>query len=411
MHAILVCLGSDGDVFPYVGLGTRLRARGHQVTLTSNESYQSLAAEHGFGFRMLASTSEIDQLLGHPDIWHPLKSGWLAARWGGRFIGRQVDLLAELTRDPEAVLVASPFILAARIVQEKLACRLASIALMPWMIPSVFEPPVLPGLTLPRRAPRWVGHLYWRLIDVTGDLLAGRAFNRVRASLGLKPVHRMFQWWLSPDLAVGLFPDWYAPPQADWPPQLRLAGFPEFDGHARAELPAEVRAFCDAGSPPIAFTLGTAMQFATGFFRSAIEACGLLGRRGILLTKYPQQLPASLPPFINPCRFAPFRDLLPLCAAVVHHGGIGTTARALASGTPQVVCPMAFDQMDNAQRVKRLDAGVALGRRQWTGQRLAEALAGLLTPERRVQCQTVAARFGDTDTLDVAAGWIEGMIT
>ena len=81
-----------------------------------------------------------------------------------------------------------------------------------------------------------------------------------------------------PDLVIGLFPPWYAAPQPDWPPQLRLAGFGRFDG-AQESLPDDVRTFCQAGSPPIAFTLGTGMKHAADFFRTAVAACDTLGAR------------------------------------------------------------------------------------------------------------------------------------
>src|SRR5207245_1932633 len=86
-------------------------------------------------------------------------------------------------------------------------------------------------------------------------------------------------------------------------------------------------------SPPIAFTLGTGMTHAAGFFRTAVAACDALGARGLLLTKYPDVIPARLPPRVRHCAFAPFRQLLPLCGAVVHHGGAGTTAAPRATAT------------------------------------------------------------------------------
>src|SRR5205823_14931335 len=90
---------------------------------------------------------------------------------------------------------------------------------------------------------------------------------------------------------------------------------------------------------------------------AAVAACERLGVRGLLLTKYPHQLPPRLPPTVRYCPFAPFRRLLPLCGAVVHHGGIGTTAAALSAGIPQLILPLAWDQPDNAERVRRLGVG------------------------------------------------------
>jgi UDP:flavonoid glycosyltransferase YjiC (YdhE family) len=234
-------------------------------------------------------------------------------------------------------------LLAARLIQEKLGVPLVSVVLQPWMIPSVFAPPVMMGgLTLPRWAPRAIVKTYFRALDGFGALLLGRELNSLRASLGLKRVRRIFQWWFSPELVIGMFPEWFGEPQRDWPHQIKLAGFPLNDGQPNDGVPEDTIEFCRAGSPPIAFTFGTGMMHARELFQKAIEACRMLRERAIFLTKFRSQLPRSLPPFAHHCDFAPFQKLFPLCAAVVHHGGIGTVAKALAAGTPQLVLPFAW---------------------------------------------------------------------
>jgi len=92
---------------------------------------------------------------------------------------------------------------------------------------------------------------------------------------------------------------------------------------------------------------------------------------------------------------------------VVHHGGIGTTARALAAGTPQLVLPLAWDQPDNAARVRRLGAGSSLGARHRSAARLAEALAEQLKPEAQARYRALSARIGDDDALERAGVWLE----
>jgi UDP:flavonoid glycosyltransferase YjiC (YdhE family) len=408
MHAILVSLGTDGDVYPYVGLGRRLRARGARVTLVANEHFRPLAADLGLGFRPLVSDAETHALLADRDFWRPLHSARAAARWGLGLIPRQYELVAGLARDPDAVLVGNPGVFAARLVQETRGTPLATLLLQPWMIPSTDAPPAMPGgLTLPRRTPRPLAAAYWRLVDAFGDLCVMGRLNAFRAALGLPPARRVSRWWLSPQRVIGLFPDWYAPPQPDWPPQVRLAGFPLYDGGRGGGLPADVRDFCRAGPPPVAFTLGTGMMHAAGFFRAALRACRALGVRGLFLTKYPRQLPRPLPPAVRHCAFAPFLQLLPLCAAVVHHGGAGTVAKALATATPQLILPLAWDQPDNAARVKRLGVGDWLGTHRRGGPHLARALARLMTPTTRARCRAAAARFGADDALDAAARWVE----
>jgi rhamnosyltransferase subunit B len=251
--------------------------------------------------------------------------------------------------------------------------------------------------------------VYWLSVDAAGYLLATRHLSAIRTTLGLKHVRRLFRWWLSTDLVIGLFPDWYAAPQPDWPPQLRLAGFGRFDG-VREELPHEIGEFCQAGAMPVAFTLGTGMTHAAAFFRTAVSACKRLGTRGILLSKYPGLIPGSLPSSIIYCRFAPFRQLLPLCGALVHHGGVGTTAAALESGCPQVILPLAWDQPDNAARVTRLGVGSSLVSRQRTSGHIARALTRLMSPEVLDRCRVVAAQTQERNGFDFAADWVEELM-
>src|SRR5262249_42470783 len=161
------------------------------------------------------------------------------------------------------------------------------------------------GLTIPAWLPRPLRRLYWLAVDGAGYALVVPSLNPVRVGLGLPPVRRLFRWWLSPDLVIGLFPRWYAAPQLDLPPQLRLAGSGRFDG-AREALPEEVRRFCGEGSRPIAFPLGPGMTHAAGFFRTAVAACRALGARALLLTKHPDVIPTRLPPQVRHCAFAPF---------------------------------------------------------------------------------------------------------
>jgi UDP:flavonoid glycosyltransferase YjiC (YdhE family) len=322
-------------------------------------------------------------------------------------INRQYEALAELTGEPGSVLVANPGLLAARLVQEKLNTPMASLLLQPGLLPSSTAPPEMPGgVTIPAWLPHSLRPLYWLGVDAAGYALVAPSLNRVRAGLGLPAIHRVFRWWLSPEMAIGLFSGWYASPQPDWPPQLRLAGFGRFDG-TQTELPEDLQRFCKEGSPPIAFTFGTGMRHAADLFRMAAAVCDAIGARGLLLTKYSDVIPLRLPPRVRHCAFAPFRQLLPLCAAVVHHGGIGTTAAALEAGCPQLILPLAWDQPDNAARVVKLGVGLTLGSRQRSSGHVIRALAQLMTPDFCDHCRAIASRAAAEDGFNLAAEWIE----
>src|SRR6185436_2126361 len=95
------------------------------------------------------------------------------------------------------------------------------------MLPSVHAPPVMMGgVSIPSCAPRVAVRAYFRMLDGVGGVLLGRELNALRRSLGLPPVRRVFQWWFSPQLLIGMFPEWFGQPQPDWPSQVKLAGFP-----------------------------------------------------------------------------------------------------------------------------------------------------------------------------------------
>jgi UDP:flavonoid glycosyltransferase YjiC (YdhE family) len=140
-------------------------------------------------------------------------------------------------------------------------------------------------------------------------------------------------------------------------------------------------------------------------YDQVIEACQSLNIRTIVLTGHIDQLPSS--PQVHHCSFAPFQELFPKCAAVVHHGGVGTVAKALAAGIPQLVLPFAFDQMDNATRVQRLGAGDWLKPRKRNTQSIAKALGAVLSSATRVRCEALAAKFGREDGLQKAAELVE----
>jgi rhamnosyltransferase subunit B len=410
MHALLVTIGTAGDIFPYIGLGDRLRCRGHRVTLVASGHYEAKAVSHGFGFRPLISAAENRALLENPDFWNPFKVAPLAAKWGMRLVEPQLRLLSELSAEPDAVLVSSPAILAAGMVHEKLGRPLVNLVLQPWMVPSSIAPPVMPLLDL-RRLPRPLVRLFWRSLDVVVDGLIGRRLNRIRADYGLKPTRRILSGWFSSQLIVGLFPEWYGPPQTDWPGAVRLVGFPMFDGGGDHDaMPVEVEAFCRSSPPPVAVAFGSEMMHAAPAFHAVIEVLARSGLRGIVLTKYRAQLPATLPASIRHCPFAPFQKLFPLCGAVVHHGGIGTTAKALAAGTPQLVLPFGFDQMDNAARVERLGTGLSVRFKEGRSAAIETALQRLLAGEMGECCRHVRQRFATMpDALETAADLVEGL--
>ncbi len=415
MHHLLVTIGSHGDTHPFIGLGARLRARGHRVTVAANDHFEPIIRAAGLDFAELGTAEEFRKALDLPDMWHPMKSFRTVFEAGILpLIRRTYDLIAEHYVPGETIVTAHAIAFGARIAQETLNIPLATIHLAPSVLRSVHLAPRFGNAPFIPYSPRFLLHALWWIGDhFVADPVLAAPINAVRAEFGLPPVKNIIKdWWLSPQRVIGLWPEWFGPFQPDWPAQLKLTGFPLYDERGVHELAPELSAFLHAGDPPIAFTFGSAMLHARKYFEAAADACQRLGRRGIFLTRHPQQIPPNLPASVKHFDYAPFSELLPRCAALVHHGGIGTTSQALASGVPQLVMPFAFDQHDNAARVKRLGVGAQIAPKRFRAAKVAKVLRQLLDdPGLPARCRTVAAKFNDHDPLGEACDLIEQLVS
>lgn len=411
MNVLLFPIGSHGDVHPFVGLGAALRDRGHRVTVLTNSHFGPMIDQAGLNFIALGGEDDYQQALNDPKLWEPLEGFKRVVEWG---IVRQMrpiyDLIAEHYVPGETVVLAQATAFGARIAQEALGVPLVTVNLQPALLRSVVEPPVLPGHGLMRRLPRaGRGLFYWLGDRLIVDPLLTKEVDAFRAELGLPRVRRFLnRWWFSPQRVLGLFPDWFAPPQPDWPPQVELTGFPLFDERGLKPVPAEVNEFLAQGDPPIVFTPGTAMSHGHEFFKAAVGACQRLNRRGILLTRFAEQVPPSLPEGILHVSYVPFSQLLPRALALVHHGGIGTSAQGLAAGLPQLIMPLAHDQPDNAARLTRLGVARTLYPQRFQAPAVADALSALLGSSGVAKrCRDLASRVLEQDSLGDACASIE----
>jgi UDP:flavonoid glycosyltransferase YjiC (YdhE family) len=171
----------------------------------------------------------------------------------------------------------------------------------------------------------------------------------------MPPVRDIFyQWSLSPDRVIGLFPDWFAPRYADWPLAFLHGGFVRFEAEGGQSVPPELNRSAD---PLVVFTAGSAGAEARSFFAAAVAASRGQRWRSLLLTGFDNHLEGALPENVSCHPFIPLSVILPKSRLLVHHGGLGSASAALMAGIPQLVVPFGHDHFDNADRVKRLGVG------------------------------------------------------
>ncbi|HSU65309.1 MAG TPA: nucleotide disphospho-sugar-binding domain-containing protein [Tepidisphaeraceae bacterium] len=409
LRVLLIALGSHGDVHPFVGIGQTLRARGHDVRVVANPYFERVIDEAGLAFVPIGTSEEYQHLAMDPALWRRLDGTRTVLASLGKTLRPVYEAIADNSVRGDTVVAASTLAFGARVAQDHLGIPTATVHLQPSVFISALRPPTLPGTFMPAWLPVWMRRMQIRLIDRMADSMILPSLNSFRRELGLAPVRRALTRYMhSPQRVIGLFPDWFAPPAPDWPAQTRLTGFPLFDESETERLSEELLRFLEAGDPPMAFTPGSAMWSGHQFLAEAARSCERLGRRGLLLTRHAGHLPASLPPGVLHVGYAPFSALLPRCAALVHHGGIGTSAQALASGIPQLVVPHAHDQPDNADRLQRLGVARIIQPRQFRSARVAHALCELLGSSGVAdRCHQIASRFTGSGPNENTADLIE----
>lgn len=406
---LVIASGSAGDTHPLVALAVALRDRGHEIRFVAYHHFGELARKLGLDFVPLGSTDE--------DLRGPQAPSF--RQQGTRTCTRNLRPLYEIilreSRPRNTILIGSVNTFAARLARETPGIPLVNINLQPAVYRSEYDAPGLPIPDIPgmpkrlahavRRAQFAAAHR-WKL-----DPVFGQPLNEFRAELGLAPVRHPFHRWAhSPDLNVGLFPSWYARPEPDWPPQTQLTAFPDLDLDGIIDADPAVDEFLEAGEAPIVFTHGSEWRFANNYFDTATRVCRAMGCRGILLTRFPEQLPRDLPPGVVHFPFVPLSRLLLRARAIVHHGGVGTSAAGLAAGIPQVVVPRTHDQPDNAARLKRLGVAAVLSPRACRPLPLQRELERLLDSDEVAEnCRRWAPRVHENDPMPEACRLIEGL--
>lgn len=409
MNIILPTIGTAGDVHPMIALAHTLQRRGHRVTIVTNPLHEQTVLETRIEFHALGTRAEAEALLADPDLWDARRGFQTIAQGAVLPAMRPLYEFIAAQDLSKTVVAAQSLALGARVAHDKLGVPLATVHLQPSLIRSVYDPPIN-GFPMPDWFPEPLRHAWWWLADtVVIDPALASGVNDYRAELGLPPVKRLFHEWLhSPQCVLGLFPDWFAPPQPDWPTQTRLTGFPLYDAGQGNPLPAALQRFLDAGGPPLVFTFGSGMRHADELFRAGIDATQQLGCRAVVLTRDHSQLPHTLPPTVHHEPYVPLADLLPHVALLMHHGGIGTVSQGLASAVPQLVTPFTHDQPDNARRLERLGAGLSLSPSRLRSRDVARAIDTLLSdPAVKSRCDDLARRTDPHQAREAAAEYIE----
>lgn len=409
---VIVTYGSLGDLHPAIALALRLRDRGHRAEIATSEPYRPRIAALGLPFHGVRPNLSIADEAVLRRIMDGMKGSVHLMR--DLVYPSAPQMFADLAPIVAGtdLFIAGEMVCVAPLLSEITGVRRAFFALSPISFFTAHDPSLMPGPPGTRFF-QSLGPTANRVMRMMARISSYRWWAPLRElhrSVGVPPGRSpFFEGKFSPHLNLALFSAALQAPQPDWPSHTVQTGFLFHDeAEQHPKLPPAVEKFLDAGEPPLVFTLGSAaVHLAGDFYSESARAAEILGRRALLLLG-PNPAPERLPTSVLPWDYLPYAQIFPRAAAVVHQGGIGTTAQVLRAGQPMIVVPHAHDQFDNAARATRLGIAREIFRRQYRAAHVAATLADLLAnPTTTVATRKIGDRIRAEQGLERACDAVE----
>jgi sterol 3beta-glucosyltransferase len=390
MRILIIAAGSRGDVQPYVALGKGLSATGHEVRLVTTTNYELLVTSHGLDFWPVEMNMQ--EMVESERMRALLESGNLLtqmaelAKMGKQSIVKLATRSLEASQGADLVMGGLSGMFVAAAIAEKTGIPLLQAHNVPFTPTCVFSGALIP------RPPKWLGGALNRLTHhLTRQILwlTARPGDRVarRQVFSLSPSPT---WGPFGSGVLGQSPILYGispaviPPPPDWDPkQIHVTGY-WFLPPSQNWRPSEaLERFLEVGPPPVYVGFGSMSNRKPEETADLVlDALEQTGQRGVVFSGWAGLQKADLPDSVLMIDSTPHTWLFQRMAAVVHHGGAGTTAAGLRAGVPSIVVPFHGDQPFWGRRVAELGVGpVPIPRRKLTVDRLAQALARAIGDE------------------------------
>lgn len=408
MRIAMIALDTRGGIQPYAALALGLRSAGHDVRLLAPEDFADRLSRYGITVVPMTGSAEqtARSARGVAEMSRTQRIRVMREHTGNQVVGPARDMLAACA-DADLITGGVGGMVAGLPIAEKLGVPLLEAHLQPLGPPTA----AFPGVLTPH-VPLWTGkagrRLSHRLTAVALRMPFAAATARVRTEvLGLpaRPDPRR-------DPRRGLpsvygYSRYVVPDAPEWGPDRHVTGYWILPAHPEWTPPARLREFLAAGPPPVCVGFGSmAGKDPAALTRLVTDAVRHAGVRAVLLSGWGGlQEDAVRHDDVLVLDEAPHDWLLPRCAAVVHHGGAGTTGAGFAAGIPQIVVPYGVDQPFWGSRVAALGVGAApIPRRRLTTDSLADAVRVVTTDgDMRRRAAELGRRVRSEDGVHKAA--------
>lgn len=393
-------------------LGGALAAAGHQVALAplsiDDKDYSSLCEVLGISHLRVVERAGFDMpafLKRSRAIRNPLR---LARFFFEECYLPYVDALyavgCRLSAESD-VVIGHFFMYPLRAAAEKAGVPFVTVTLWPGLVPSAHRPPH----GGPNLGP-FLNRLEWRAVEVLMNRVLAPAVGDLFRRVGLPRFDNVLtDVLLSDRLNLLAWSRVFCGEQPDWPPRHRLCGFLNVPAEVETRtMPPELEQFLDAGEPPVYMTLGSGEQLSPAELAALLAAAARgAGVRAIIQTTLKNPPPSNDSIFFT--RRSAHETVFPRCAAVVHHGGAGTTHTALRCGKPAVVACFMDEQRDWGRTLHRLGVGARpLNVMRTTPRKLSRRMRQVLdSPEMPVRAAELAERMRNEDGPAAAVRLVE----
>jgi sterol 3beta-glucosyltransferase len=380
MHITIFVYGTWGDIRPHVVLGMALQQAGHEVQVAASPGYEAWVRERGLGYTPLSvdvntfareNAAVMDMgIVGQLQTARKVVTPMLTQMG--------LDVL-EATRDSDVLMTVE--FGAALLFDVLRVNKLKTILINPAPLNPTREfssamPPAPGWFPFPARYNRFS----YSVVRRAGwSVLAGARNTLATKHLGLpKSTFGDFQAMLAVTPALTTVSKHVLQRPADWADHWQVTGY-LFDDEPDWTPPQDLSDFLDAGDAPVYIGFGSMPDSKPDVTtRMIIDAVQQSGKRAVILTGWAGLGADDVPANIHILKYAPHHWLFPRMAALVHHGGAGTTASGFRAGVPTVIVPHNGDQPYWGRRVKALRVGPdAIPRKKLTADNLAAAIKAL----------------------------------
>jgi len=382
IRVLLLTHWAGGDVFPFIKLAKKLVKTGFEVVLFTHCIYEKYLIGTNVTFVAIDNLSEYENmnkdlaLLNDPV--HEKKStiDFVNTHHDCEHLLKEYNLMAKyIKKDKTVILARHRSSIAGQLLAEKENIAYSSVVL----------------------APNYFAHM-----NLHNQLFGNEMcieINKARTKLGLEKIND-WKKWLYKASYIGVWPDWFAKKDIDWPSNVELIGYIDEEKSEKEELQDELVEFLNKHKKVILITGGTSTLLDGNFYKVTCKATNILNYPTIAVIKHKEHMPSVRYDNIFYTDSVCMDKLLDYVSVIIHHGGMGTLSEATFRGIPQIILAHMVDRPDNAYRIKSKNVALVYPPKDWESDILASGIKEALTDVFKARCSNFAKYLNQEDAFD-----------